>query len=217
LVVDVKSCYEYTVTYRRAWIEKEKAIVIKYGDWDQSYNEVSRSLQATQHTNPGTIFQLFSPPINVNGEDWTSRYIMECCFWAFGPCIEGFKYCKPIVQVDGTFLTGRYHATLLTTIAQDGNRNVFTLAFEIVKGETKETVIWFFQLLREHVTPQPNLCLITNRGKGILLAIRSKEVDWELDNPPSIYCIHHLASNFNNMFKNAYLKKDFIELGTTFS
>jgi len=66
---------------------------------------------------------------------------MECCFWAFRPCIEGFKFCKLVVQVDGTFLTCKYHATLLTTIAQDGNRNIFPLAFAIVEGETKETLI----------------------------------------------------------------------------
>jgi len=114
---------------------------------------------------------------------------MERCFWAFGPCIEDFKYCKLVVQVDGTFLTGKYHATLLTTIAQDGNRNIFPLAFAIVEGETKEALIWFFQLLRGHVTPQPNLCLITGRGKGILSALRSEEVDWESDNFHSVYYI----------------------------
>jgi len=51
------------------------------------------------------------------------------------------------------------------------------LAFAIVEGETKEALIWFFQLLQEHVTPQPNLCLITNGGKGILSALRSEKVD----------------------------------------
>jgi len=59
---------------------KEKAIVMGYGDWDQSYNEVSRWLQAAQHTNPGTIFQLSSPLVNVDGEDVTSIYIMKRCF-----------------------------------------------------------------------------------------------------------------------------------------
>jgi len=90
---------------------------MEYDDWDQSYNEVSRWLQATQQTNTGTIFQLSGPSVNVDGEDATPKYIMERCFWVFGPSIEGFKYCKPIVQVDETFLTGRYHATLLTPIA----------------------------------------------------------------------------------------------------
>ena len=68
------------MTYRKAWIAKEKTITMKYGDLDQSYNEVPRWLQATQHTNPGTIFQLSGPLVNVDGEDVTSTYIMECCF-----------------------------------------------------------------------------------------------------------------------------------------
>ncbi|XP_027905846.1 uncharacterized protein LOC114165407 [Vigna unguiculata] len=93
----------------------------------------ARWLLAAQQTNPGTTFQLSGPPVNVDAEDETSTYIMERCFWAFGPCIEDFKYCKLVVQVDGTFLTGKYHATLLTTIAQDGNRNIFPLAFAIVE------------------------------------------------------------------------------------
>jgi len=154
LVADIKSRYGYTTTYRRTWIAKEKAITMEYGDWDQSYNEVPRWLLAAQQTNPGTIFQLSGPLVNVDAENGTSTYIMEHCLWAFGPCIEGFKYCKPVVEVDGTFLTSRYHATLLTVVALDGNRNLFPLAFAIVEGETKETLIWFFQLLLEHVTPQ---------------------------------------------------------------
>ncbi|XP_027905666.1 uncharacterized protein LOC114165204 [Vigna unguiculata] len=142
LVADIKSRYRYTVTYRRAWIAKEKAITMEYGDWDQSYNEVPRWLLAAQQTNLGTIFQLSGPPVNIDAEDGSSTYIMKRCFWAFGPCIEGFKYCKPVVQVDGTFLTGRYHATLLTAIAQDGNRNIFPLAFAIVEAyEVKQPIV----------------------------------------------------------------------------
>ena len=57
------------------------------------------------------------------------------------------------MQVNGTFLTGKYHETLLIAISKDGNRNIFSLAFAIVEGEAKEALIRFFQLLREHVTP----------------------------------------------------------------
>ena len=96
---------------------KGKAITMEYDDWDQSYNEVPKWLQAAQQTNPRAIFQLSGPLVSVDGEDATSKYIMERFFWAFGPCIEGFKYCKLVVQVDRTFLIGKYHATLLITIA----------------------------------------------------------------------------------------------------
>jgi len=44
-------------------------------------------------------------------------------------------------------LIEKYHGTLLTAIGQDGNRNIFPLAFAIVEGETKEALIWFFRML----------------------------------------------------------------------
>jgi len=40
--------------------------------------------------------------------------------------------------VDGTFLIGKYHGTLLIVIGQDGSKNNFSLAFAIVESETKE-------------------------------------------------------------------------------
>ena len=87
---------------------------------------------------------------------------MERVFWSFGPCIQGFNYCKLVVQVNGTFLTGRYQGTLLTTLAQDGSRNIFPLAFAIVEGETKEALIWFFSTVKgaRYTTIKP---LLDNR------------------------------------------------------
>jgi len=29
-------------------------------------------------------------------------------FWTFKPCIDWFKYFKSVVEVDGTFLHGKY-------------------------------------------------------------------------------------------------------------
>ena len=104
------------------------------------------------------------------GEDDSPRVILNCVFWAFNPCIEGFKYCKPLVQVDKTFLTGKYHDTLLTAIRQDGSRSNFSLTFAIVKSETKEAWMWFLHYLRRYVTPQSNLCIISDRGTSLLAA-----------------------------------------------
>ncbi|XP_047176992.1 uncharacterized protein LOC124844152, partial [Vigna umbellata] len=212
LIADIKARFGYFVSYRKAWIAKQKALAMEFGDWEDSYNHMLRWLHAVKDANPGTILQCTGSPVQIDGQTDNNCYIMERVFWSFGPCIQEFKYCKPILQVDGTFLTGKYHGTLLTAIGQDGNRNLFPLAFAIVEGETKEAMIWFFQLLREHVCPQQNICIITDRGKGILSALRSEEVGWEQDGLNSVYCIRHLASNFNNKFKNHDLKKQFINL-----
>ncbi|XP_014503102.1 uncharacterized protein LOC106763420 [Vigna radiata var. radiata] len=212
LIADIKARFGYFVSYRKAWIAKQKALAMEFGDWEESYNHLPRWLHAVKEANPGTILQCTSSPVDIDGQTDHNCYIMERVFWSFSPCIQGFKYCKPILQVDGTFLTGKYHATLLTAMSQDGNRNLFPVAFAIVEGETKEAMIWFFQLIREHLCPQPNICIITDRGKGILSALRSEEVGWEEDGLNSVYCIRHLASNFNNKFKNHDLKKQFINL-----
>jgi len=79
------------------------------------------------------------------------------------------------VQVDVAFLTEKYCGILLTAIGQDGNQNIFSLAFSIVEGETKE-VMWFSQLLSEYVMPHPNVCLIIDKRTTILLALKCSKV-----------------------------------------
>jgi len=51
---------------------------------------------------------------------------------------DSFKFCKPVVQVDKTFLYGKYRGTLLVAVAQDGRNNILPIAFAIIEGETAE-------------------------------------------------------------------------------
>ena len=37
-------------------------------------------------------------------------------FWSFKPHIDGFQYCKLVVQVDGTWLYRKYKGTFLVAI-----------------------------------------------------------------------------------------------------
>nr|XP_007149505.1 hypothetical protein PHAVU_005G075900g [Phaseolus vulgaris]ESW21499.1 hypothetical protein PHAVU_005G075900g [Phaseolus vulgaris] len=158
---------------------------------------VARWLEAVKESNSGTIVQYIASPCMVDGVQDNSCYTLDHVFWSFKPCINGFNFCKPIVQVDGTFLTGRYRGTLLTATAQDGNRNIFPLTFAI-----------------------PNLCMITDRGTSIISALQSEEVGWEGEDLVSVYCIRHIASNFNKKilkfmrseFKQAFFWIDRIQL-----
>ncbi|KAK5772377.1 hypothetical protein PVK06_048665 [Gossypium arboreum] len=45
------------------------------------------------------------------------------------------KYCKPLVQIDGTFMYGRYTHHLLLAVAQDRDRRTLPIAFSITPGE----------------------------------------------------------------------------------
>ena len=91
------------------------------------------------------------------------------------------------MQVNNIFLIIKYYENLISTSGQDENQNIFPLAFAIVEGEIKEVevVIWFFQLLREYITPQPNVCLITKR-EIIIFALQSLEDGKEMGCPQFI-------------------------------
>ncbi|KAL5174694.1 hypothetical protein HKD37_08G021068 [Glycine soja] len=66
------------------------------------------------------------------GEIVPDKRMFKRIFWSFGPCINGFAYCKPIVQVDGTWLKGKYNDTLLIVTTQEGANHIFPIAYAIV-------------------------------------------------------------------------------------
>ena len=60
--------------------------------------------------------------------------IFNFAFWAFGPCIRGFRHCKPMISIDATHLYGKYKGKLLIAMATDGNNEVYPLMFAIVES-----------------------------------------------------------------------------------
>ncbi|RYR20930.1 hypothetical protein Ahy_B03g066157 [Arachis hypogaea] len=104
-----------------------------YGDWEESYNKVSRLLQALQSCCPGTVYNLSAVPY------YDGHFMVHGCsqcdkvFWSYAPRIEAFKHCNPFVSVDGTHLYGKCSSVLLIVVAQDGNSNILSVAFAIVE------------------------------------------------------------------------------------
>ncbi|XP_027922828.1 uncharacterized protein LOC114180729 [Vigna unguiculata] len=174
----------YNTTYRKAWLAKQQAIEDVYGNWEQSYNRLSCLLQAMQTYLPEFVYKLKTSPITNGEEVVENQQHFRRVFWTFKPCIDGFPFCKPIVQVDGTFLYGRYRGTLLVAVAQDGRNNIFPIAFAIVEGETVEA------------------CAAFNRPNS----------SWTEGNCVQVFCIRHIAQNFTKRFKNTTLKKDLVNM-----
>ncbi|XP_015933201.1 uncharacterized protein LOC107459489 [Arachis duranensis] len=167
--------FGFRPTYRRVWMAKQKAVAIIYGDRDESYNELPRWVLGVQLTMLGTIAVLKTCPVRVGGQ--------------------------PLVSIDGTHLYGKYGGTLLVAIAQDGNSNILPVAFALVEGENAQSWSFFLSHLRQHVTTQPGLLVISDRHNGIKTALEAPDGGWL---PPSAYrtfCIRHVAANFALTFK----------------
>ncbi|RYR64990.1 hypothetical protein Ahy_A03g010996 isoform H [Arachis hypogaea] len=56
----VESAYGYKVSYKKVWHAKQKAIARIYGDWDESYDQLRRYLNALQAFLPGITCVLLS-------------------------------------------------------------------------------------------------------------------------------------------------------------
>ncbi|XP_045801383.1 uncharacterized protein LOC123895190 [Trifolium pratense] len=201
LVTHIRDMFNYTISYKKAWIAKNKAIVRIYGDWDESYQQLPQWLMVMKRWLPGTVVKMETSPTALDGQVFFERL-----FWTFKQCIQGFAFCKPIVQVDGTWLYGKYKGTLLLAVAQDGNNHIFPVAFAIVEGETKEAWNFFLKNLRKYVTPQEGICVISDRHASIKSAYENPLNGW--NNPPTthVYCIRHIGQNFVREIKQKNLR-----------
>ncbi|KAH1097279.1 hypothetical protein J1N35_014200 [Gossypium stocksii] len=122
LIADMQAQFKYKVSYQKAWWAKQIAIRELYGDWDESYNELQRWIAGMQEYVPETVTDLQTLPYKSPDEEIQSRKrVFHRFFWMFEPCVRAFPHYKPMVQVDETWLYGKYTQILLTVVAQDAN------------------------------------------------------------------------------------------------
>ncbi|XP_061360087.1 uncharacterized protein LOC133304133 [Gastrolobium bilobum] len=144
----------------------------------------------------------------------TGKKVFHRIFWTFTQCCEAFKFAKPVIQIDGTHLYGKYKGKLLVATAQDGNDECLPIAFAIVEGETLDAWDFFLVNIRAHVTDMSNICLISDRHRSIISVVE-KNPNWQPPNAYHVFCIRHIASNFNQKFQNEGLKRMLKNLGYT--
>ncbi|XP_057734846.1 uncharacterized protein LOC130950361 [Arachis stenosperma] len=63
--------------------------------------------------------------------------------------------------------------------------------------------MFFLSNLRQHVTPNPGILIISDRSQAIRTAINASHSGWRPPSAYHVYCIRHMASNFNLRFKSA--------------
>ncbi|XP_047263701.1 uncharacterized protein LOC124896216 [Capsicum annuum] len=151
LVVDVISkvheIFGHQVTYRKAWLGRQRAFKLVYSDFQKSFSELPKFFTAFQHFNHGTIVEWKHEESMSSLEVKTFKFV----FWSFKPCIDGFRTCRPVISVDGTHLYGKYEIKLLIVVGINGNDNILPLAFAIIDRESKEAWKCFFRKLSAHV------------------------------------------------------------------
>ncbi|KAL0429219.1 UNVERIFIED_CONTAM: hypothetical protein Sradi_0547900 [Sesamum radiatum] len=201
VIQTVKDHTGYDIPYQKAWYSLKMAREIVYGTWESSVQKLPKYMGAVQKYNPGTIVEWKHKALHPTG-----AYVIGYVFWAFKPCIEGFKFCRNIISVDGTHLYTRYKHKMLIAATMDGNQQVLPLAFAIVDDESYASWKWFLQQLSRHVIRgRRGVCLISDRHAGIIKAVNESS-EFVPPNGVHRYCLRHVCSNFNSHHKNIVLK-----------
>ncbi|XP_025678506.1 uncharacterized protein [Arachis hypogaea] len=175
--------------------------------------EADPALKAMCHKEPSAVVHFETMPAYQGDDLVTDIRVLHRVFWSYYPCIRAFRHCKPVVQVDGTHLYGKYKGCLLVAVSQDGNNNIVLIVFAIVEGETSDAWHFFLSNLLQHVVTRDGVGLISDRHESINAAVERSNGAWSPPRAFHMFCIRHIESNFLRKFKASYLQKLVINIG----
>ncbi|KAL0308096.1 UNVERIFIED_CONTAM: hypothetical protein Sangu_2993800 [Sesamum angustifolium] len=195
---NVKDRFGFEISYHKAWQSLKAAREQVYGTWESSVKKLPRFMAFLQKLNPGTVVEWLNLETDRPGVQ-----MLHYVFWAFRPCIEGFRSCRNVISVDGTHLYTKYKHKLLVAVTLDANQQVLPLAFALVDEESLASWRWFLQMLAKHLLPNDDdrVCLISDRHSGLISAINYVPA-FKFPRGVHRFCLRHVCSNFNKKFNN---------------
>lgn len=115
IIDDFRRDYGVRLSYYYAYAGRELAAKEIHGDESLSYNNLVWYLEALNKTNPGSYTIL-----EINEE--TKKF--QRLFVSFEAQIFGFKYCRSLLCLDGTFLKGKFKGCMLAATGMNGNGGI---------------------------------------------------------------------------------------------
>ncbi|KAK3198741.1 hypothetical protein Dsin_022156, partial [Dipteronia sinensis] len=128
IIADMKTMYGIQIMYSKAHQALHYALSLTYGTHEETFQLLPSFGYVLEQQNPDTITDLQS------ADDCKCLYF----FMSLGASVRGFRRCmRHVIVVDGTHLKGRFEGTMFVATAQDGNEQVYPIAFGIEAGISK--------------------------------------------------------------------------------
>ncbi|XP_012846789.1 PREDICTED: uncharacterized protein LOC105966756 [Erythranthe guttata] len=181
VIHDAKKNYGIDIDYNTAWRAMESSRSFVFGDDGISYSYLKVYFEEAGRCNPDSVFHL---------EVDEKHNSFDRCFFSFGACLSGFKFCRPILFLDGTFLKGRCKGILLSAMAKDARNGLYPVAFAVVREENDSNWNYFMEHLKCCISSDRVLTFVSDRQHGILEAVKNI-----FPNCYHAFCLLHLENN----------------------
>ncbi|RZC51954.1 hypothetical protein C5167_020385 [Papaver somniferum] len=161
IISDFKTDYEINLPYQQAYNGIKLVHKDMYGDDVKAYTDLVWYVKNVEETNEGSI-------VDFQYDDSTQEF--KRLFIAYGALIKGFKYCRAMLYLDATFLTGRFKGCLMAATAKNGNDEFYPIAYGIVSHEDGANWVWFLENLKKVVKGR-QIVFLSDQGTGLLFAV----------------------------------------------
>ncbi|KAK2654767.1 hypothetical protein Ddye_014623 [Dipteronia dyeriana] len=139
IIVDIKTMYDIQIMYSKAYQALDYALSLTYETHEETFQLLSSFGYVLKEKNLGTITDLQCD------EDGKFLYF----FMSLGASLRVFRRClRPVIAVDGTHLKGKFGGTMFVTTAQDGNEQVYPIAFGHSDSKNNLSWEWFLDCLK---------------------------------------------------------------------
>lgn len=177
------------ITKRQAYKAMAMAKTVIKGEVEENFNKIWNYYSEIRKTNPKATCEVKLSDLTYEGGK--KRFLRMYVCWE--ACKEGFKFCRPIIGVDGCHLKGKAGGMLLTAIGIDGNEGIFPLAYAVVEGENKDSWFWFLEFLKKDLVlglNEADYSFMYDKQKGLIPAFEKA-----LPMVSHRYCVRHLHGN----------------------
>ncbi|XP_026428308.1 uncharacterized protein LOC113324197 [Papaver somniferum] len=120
------------------------------------YSNVIHSIQGDPTLKPKQIMSLFKKTYGSNIKYHHARRGKEAVFEdQYGDDeksysdLNCYRYIRPMIYLDATFLIGRFRGTLMAATCVNGNDGFYPYSFDIVLSENKDNWFWFLDNLQQ--------------------------------------------------------------------
>ncbi|XP_015077183.1 uncharacterized protein LOC107021102 [Solanum pennellii] len=188
IINDIREMYGVEISYQQAWRAKERALELIRGKPADGYRNMPRYIYMLE-----TVY--LNSYIRMHKSEYNEFMYL---FISLRPMMRGFEFCRPVVVVDASHLSGAYRGTFVSASTLDGAGCILHLAYGVVDTENDCSWTWFFQQFKNAFGEREKMCIVSDRNESI-----KKGVSIVYPTVPHFACIWHLWKNVCSNFRRS--------------